>query len=76
MTPAERATLVARYKAGYATLIAALDGIAGSEVDWRPGPEAWSVRDVVHHLADSETIPGQRLRRLLVEDNPVIQGYD
>jgi hypothetical protein len=31
---------------------------------------------VVHHLADSETISGTRLRRVLIEDNPLIQGYD
>jgi len=30
----------------------------------------------VHHLADSETISGIRLRRLLIEENPQIQGYD
>jgi len=30
----------------------------------------------VHHLADSETVSGIRLRRLLAEDHPVIQGYD
>ncbi|HEX7531262.1 MAG TPA: DinB family protein, partial [Pyrinomonadaceae bacterium] len=28
------------------------------------------------HLADSETTSGLRLRRLLVEDHPLIQGYD
>ena len=31
---------------------------------------------MVHHLADSETISGIRLRRLLTEDTPTIQGYD
>jgi hypothetical protein len=30
----------------------------------------------VHHLADSETISGIRLRRLLIEKDPVIQAYD
>ncbi len=31
---------------------------------------------VVHHLADSETNSYLRLRKLLVEDDPAIQGYD
>jgi hypothetical protein len=30
----------------------------------------------VHHLADSEMTSAIRLRRLVVEDNPVIVGYD
>jgi hypothetical protein len=31
---------------------------------------------VVHHLADSEMTSAIRLRRLLAEDRPVINGYD
>jgi hypothetical protein len=76
MTPAERATLVARYKTGYGMLIAALDAITGSELDWRPGPEAWSVRDVVHHLEDAELTGAIRLRRLLTEEAPLLPAFD
>ena len=76
MTPAERKTLIATYKAGYDEVVRSLAGIAPDERDWRPAPGEWSAREVIHHLADSETIAGIRLRRLLIEDNPVIQGYD
>ena len=76
MTRGERDALIARYKAGYDEVVGALAGIAPDERDWRPAPGEWSAREVVHHLADSETISGLRLRRLLVEDGPVIQGYD
>jgi hypothetical protein len=75
-TAAERKALIARYKAGYRVVTAALRGIRPAELAWRPAPGEWSAREVVHHLADSETISGQRLRRLLIEDNPLIQGYD
>ena len=76
MTLAERKALIARYKAGYRVVVAALRGIRPAELDWRPAPGEWSAREVIHHLADSESISAHRLRRLLVEDNPVIQGYD
>jgi len=76
MTSAERQTLIARYKAGYDEVVRALAGIGPDERDWRPAPGEWSAREVVHHLADSETISGIRLRRLLIEDAAVIQGYD
>src|SRR5579883_1572222 len=36
----------------------------------------WTPRQIVHHLADSETTSAIRLRRLLAENQPVIQGYD
>ncbi len=72
----ERQALIARYEAGYGEVVDALRGITPDELDWRPTPSEWSAREVVHHLADSETISGIRLRRLLAEDAPAIQGYD
>jgi hypothetical protein len=76
MTSAERKSLIAQYRAGYDEVVQALAGIGTDERDWRPAPGEWSAREVVHHLADSETISGIRLRRLLIEENPRIQGYD
>jgi hypothetical protein len=76
MTPGERVTLIARYASGYGTLMAALDGLAAPELDWRPSPEAWTIRDVVHHLEDAELHGAVRLRRLLTEDGPAIGAYD
>ncbi len=76
MTAKEREALIARYRAGYGEVAEALRGITPEELDWRPAPTEWSAREVVHHLADSETIAGIRFRRLLVEDRPEIQAYD
>jgi hypothetical protein len=76
MTREERQALIARYKAGYVEVVTALKGIGPEELNWRPAPKEWSAREVVHHLADSETIAGIRLRRLLAEDTPQVQGYD
>src|ERR1700712_4365769 len=36
----------------------------------------WTVRQVVHHVADSHMIAFYRLRRALTEDWPEIQGYN
>lgn len=71
-----RETLLARYEAGYNAIAAALDGITDAEWDAREAPGEWSPREVVHHLADSEMTSAIRVRRLLTEDNPLIQGYD
>jgi hypothetical protein len=76
MTADERKALVARYKAGYAEVTAALRGLVPDELDWRPASDAWSVREIVHHVADADTMAAARLRRLLTEDNPAIAAYD
>jgi DinB superfamily len=76
LTREERSALVARYRAGHAEVVAALAGITDAELDARPADDDWTPRQVVHHLADSEMTSAIRLRRLLAEDRPVIDGYD
>ena len=76
MTPLERTRLILKYKDGYDELLKSLEGFPEQELTARPIPNKWSAREIIHHLADSETVSGIRLKRLLVEDHPLIQGYD
>lgn len=76
MDNATRASLIEQYRTGAEAIKAALDGITDAELDARPGPNEWSPREIIHHLADSEMTSAIRLRRLIVEDNPEIIGYD
>jgi hypothetical protein len=72
----DRATLFDRFRAGYPDVENALSGITDAELD-HPAPDGgWTARQVVHHLADSEATAYIRLRRLIAEDDPLIQGYD
>lgn len=77
MTTHERADLITRYRAGAAAVADAVAGITDVELDHRPAAAgAWTAREVIHHLADSEAMAYIRLRRLVAEDGPLIQGYD
>ena len=76
MDASTRRTLIDQYRAGYAAVVDALAGADDAALDRRPGPGAWSAREIVHHLADSEMTSAIRLRRLVAEDNPTIVGYD
>jgi hypothetical protein len=76
MDTATRWALVEKYREGYRVVSDALRGISDQELDARPAPGKWSAREVVHHLADSEMTSAIRLRRLIAEERPVIQGYD
>jgi hypothetical protein len=72
----DRTRLLERYRSGIEALDEALAAITEEELD-RPQPAGeWTAREVVHHLADSESMAYIRLRRLIAEDNPAIQGYD
>jgi hypothetical protein len=72
----ERKNLIELYRGGYAAVAEALLKIAPEELDVKPGPDRWSVRDIIHHLADSELTAGVRLRLLLAQDRPTIHAYD
>jgi hypothetical protein len=76
MTRQERDRLIAQYAAGYDEVAAALEDFPPAGLTAHPIANKWSATEIVHHLADSESTSAQRLRKLLVEDHPVIQGYD
>lgn len=76
MDATRRHTLIESYRAGYQAVQGALEGITPAELDARPQAGEFTAREVVHHLADSEMTSAIRLRRLIAEDEPTIQGYD
>jgi hypothetical protein len=76
MTPEKRAAHIERYAAGPALLRAALAKVPDAALQWRPAPGKWSAHEVVCHCADSETISSTRIRHLVGEVRPTIQGYD
>ena len=39
-------------------------------------PGKWSVLDVIQHLADAELVTSYRIRIVLTQDTPPLQGYD
>lgn len=76
MDAADRTQLVRSYRDGPAAVAAALGATDPQLLDLKPSPTDWSVREIVHHLADAEVMAAARLRRLLTEDDASIQGYD
>jgi hypothetical protein len=76
MSPEDRKRLIERYERGYDEVVRGLDGFPEEALGTHPLPGKWSAREIVHHLADSETASGLRLRKLLAEEYPVIYAYD
>src|SRR5438105_11673770 len=76
MTSQERQALIAKYNEGINEVSRSLEGFPPDMLTAHPIDGKWSAAEIVHHLADSETTSALRLRRLLVEDHPLIQGYD
>jgi uncharacterized damage-inducible protein DinB len=54
----------------------ALSGLDDNQLDTPYRPGGWSVRQLVHHLADSHLNMYARIRLALTEDTPPIKPYD
>ena len=76
LTSAERVSLIDQYADGPRRLRAALATVPKEALQWRPQPGEWSAHEVVVHCSDSETQSASRIRVVLSEKEPVIQGYD
>lgn len=57
-------------------LRAAVQGLGEAQLDAPYRPGGWTVRQVVHHLADSHLNAYIRLRLALTEESPTIRPYD
>jgi len=57
-------------------LRAAVAGLSGEQLDTPYRPDGWTVRQVVHHLADSHMNAYVRYRLALTEDEPTIKPYN
>jgi hypothetical protein len=68
--------LIERFRRGPELVAVAMIGAAGSEIDYVPAAGAWSVRQIMAHLADSEMVAADRFRRVIAEVNPTIIAYD
>ncbi len=76
MTNDERQKLIAQYRDGFDEVTRSIEGISEEDLRARPLPGKWTACEIVHHLADSEMNGAIRLRKLLTEESPQIQGYD
>lgn len=57
-------------------LKSALSGITPEQIETPYRIDGWTVRQVVHHLADSHMNAYMRFKLALTEENPTIKGYD
>jgi hypothetical protein len=81
MTP-DRSTLIDNYERGADQTAQAIRGLTRDDLLRVPpadaGPEIgkWSIHQVVVHLADAEFALADRIKRIIAEDDPVLQAWD
>ena len=63
------------YEESTAAFLEAVTHITPENID-KTDHAGWSARQIVHHMADSESQSAARLRRILAEPGTQILGYD
>jgi hypothetical protein len=72
MTPKTQ-EIAARIATAREELVYAVDGLEPAQLSHQPGENAWSIEDVLHHLALSEEATAKLLERMLrqAQENPL-----
>src|SRR5262249_54436888 len=68
--------LLEAFAAGAETLRRAVDGLNRDDLLARPGPGDWSIQELVIHVVDSDAIAIDRMKRILIEENPPLLYAD
>jgi hypothetical protein len=76
LTPDERSQRLEKIRSFPAQLEALVEYLDEDELNVQSLEGEWSVRQIVHHLADSHMNAYIRLKLILTEDNPNVKGYD
>ena len=75
LTTEERRAAIDAIAAAPARLRTAVKGLTDSQLDTPYRPGGWTVRQLVHHVADSHMNAYTRFRLALTENNPTIKPY-
>ncbi|MDI6802326.1 MAG: DinB family protein [Bacteroidota bacterium] len=54
----------------------AITNLSEAELDFKPAPDKWSIRQILNHLCDSELMAITRMFRIISEENPSLLAYD
>jgi hypothetical protein len=76
ITNAQRQELITSLEQLPARLRAAIAGLSHEQLDTPYRPEGWTVRQTVHHTADSHMNGYTRFKLGLTEDTPTVKPYD
>src|SRR6187402_2662904 len=76
LTPDMRPEAIAIIAALPAGLRSSVSGLTEGQLDTRYRPDGWTVRQLVHHVADSHMNGYVRLKLAITEEKPTIKPYD
>ncbi len=65
-----------RFEAAGPILAYATAGLTVEQERAKPGPGAWSIAELVAHLLDADLVMGDRMKRIIAEEDPILTAFD
>ena len=72
----DRTVLLSEYLAGPTLIQQCVANCPEEELEQRQAPSEWSIRQIIHHVADVEVGDAMRLRLMVSHESPLIVAYD
>ena len=76
LTTTERPALIDAIRALPDLIAGAVAGLSDAQLDHLSTADPWTIRQLVHHVADSHINSFVRMKLLLTEDQPAVKPYD
>jgi len=76
LTPEQRKGLIEKIRIVPSDLETAVIGLSDDQLDTPYRDGGWTIRQVVHHLAESHMNGFVRFKLALTEDSPILKAYD
>jgi uncharacterized damage-inducible protein DinB len=68
--------LLEEYRDGYQLLKKAIEGLSEEELRFKPEANKWSIHQILIHVADSELVSTQRMKKVLSEEAPLLMSFN
>ena len=76
LTAIARKQLIARMEELPGSLESSIAGLNDTQLDATTGEAEWSIRQIVHHVADSHLVGFARMKLVLTEKKPILKPYN
>jgi uncharacterized damage-inducible protein DinB len=71
-----RTELIKSFVSGAERLVQAVEVIPKEAYDYKPSPAAWSIREIIIHMPDSEASGFVRCRKIIAQSGVTVDVYD
>lgn len=54
----------------------AIEGLTDEELRFNPAPDKWRIHQILIHVADSELVATQKMKKVLAEEEPLLMSWN